>query len=155
MKLLNLVFVAIVFMSLSFNGAFTLIEDHGDDEDALVDEVGEDMINTLDEIEEPSSLGGESRFLYQQKQKGKLTCNKYPRICRTKRSPGPDCCKKKCVNVMTDQQNCGMCGNRCRYPQICCRGNCVNPRNDRKNCGGCNIRCKRGDFCSYGMCNYA
>ncbi|OAY84237.1 hypothetical protein ACMD2_05433 [Ananas comosus] len=33
-------------------------------------------------------------------------------------SPGPDCCKRRCVNVMTDGLNCGRCGAkqvRCSY----------------------------------------
>ncbi|KAF9619236.1 hypothetical protein IFM89_005790 [Coptis chinensis] len=154
MKLLNLLFVAVVFMSLLFSGAFTLIEDDGDDEDALVDQVDEDTTNTLNENEEPSSLLGVSRFLAQKKPKGKLTCNKYPKICRAKGSPGRSCCKKKCVNVKTDRLNCGKCGKKCSYSWICCKGRCINPRKDRKNCGGCKKRCKKGEYCAYGMCNY-
>ncbi|PIA40635.1 hypothetical protein AQUCO_02400003v1 [Aquilegia coerulea] len=109
----------------------------------------------LHESEEPSSLRGASRFLAQHKPKIQLSCNKLPRICRSKGSPGPDCCKKKCVNVSTDRLNCGMCGNKCKYSQICCQGKCINPSFDKRNCGGCSKRCKKGEFCSYGMCNYA
>ncbi|KAI3419275.1 uncharacterized protein J3R85_013271 [Psidium guajava] len=88
------------------------------------------------------------------------TCNKYPRICRAKGSPGPDCCKKKCVNVSTDRLNCGMCGHKCKYSEICCKGHCVNPMSDKKHCGGCNNECKRkkgssSSSCVYGMCSYA
>ncbi|KAK3432101.1 hypothetical protein EUGRSUZ_E04009 [Eucalyptus grandis] len=85
-----------------------------------------------------------------------LTCNKYPRICRAKGSPGPDCCNKKCVNVSTDRLNCGMCGHKCRYSEICCQGQCVNAMFDKKHCGGCNNKCKRkNSACVYGMCSYA
>ncbi|KAF5185239.1 Stigma-specific stig1 family protein, partial [Thalictrum thalictroides] len=97
-------------MSLLFNVAFTLSDGHRDEEETLA-EVDEEKMNTLDESKEPSSLRGASRFLAQQKPK-KQSCDKFPRICRSKGSPGPDCCKKKCVNVKTDGLNCGMCGNK-------------------------------------------
>ncbi|OWM83386.1 hypothetical protein CDL15_Pgr012867 [Punica granatum] len=89
----------------------------------------------------PRGLGVSRRFLPQQATPtaltSKMTCNKYPRICRKKGSPGPDCCKKKCVNVKTDRLNCGKCGRKCKYNKICCKGKCVNPMTDRKNCGAC------------------
>ncbi|URE05264.1 Stigma-specific protein, Stig1 [Musa troglodytarum] len=56
---------------------------------------------------------------------------------------------------MTDNQNCGQCGKKCRFGQACCGGNRVNVMYDPKNCGGCNKRCKKGSFCQYGMCSYA
>ncbi|KHN40868.1 Putative pectate lyase 2 [Glycine soja] len=52
---------------------------------------------------------------------GAMTCDKYPRVCRAKGSEGPDCCKRKCVNVSNDRNNCGMCGKRCKYSQVCCK----------------------------------
>lgn len=84
-----------------------------------------------------------------------LKCNKYPRVCRAPGSPGPDCCKKRCVNVMKDRFNCGKCGRKCKYWQTCCRGRCVNVMSDEKHCGGCNNKCKKGSSCTYGMCSYA
>lgn len=86
---------------------------------------------------------------------GVMTCDKYPRVCRVKGSEGPDCCNKRCVNVSTDRNNCGMCGKRCRYSQICCRGKCVNPMFDKHHCGYCDNKCKKGNSCVYGMCSYA
>ncbi|KAL7213576.1 hypothetical protein ACSBR2_016160 [Camellia fascicularis] len=62
------------------------------------------------EIKETVSLRGLSRFLAQQKIPANYTCEKFPRVCGLKGSAGPDCCKKKCVNVKTHQLNCGMCG---------------------------------------------
>jgi hypothetical protein len=103
--------------------------------------------------ETTSSLRGANRFLAQTR--AVMTCDKYPRVCRVIGSPGPDCCKKKCVNVITDRLNCGMCGNKCRYPEICCKGQCVNPMSNKKNCGGCSNKCKKGSTCQYGMCSYA
>ncbi|URE07802.1 Stigma-specific protein, Stig1 [Musa troglodytarum] len=87
--------------------------------------------------------------------RGSMTCDNVPRVCRANGIPGPDCCKKQCVNVMTDNQNCGQCGKKCRFGQACCGGSCVNVMYDPKNCGGCNKRCKKGSFCQYGMCSYA
>jgi Stigma-specific protein, Stig1 len=87
--------------------------------------------------------------------RGTATCDRFPRVCRAKGSGGPDCCKKKCVNVMTDNMNCGECGRRCRFGQTCCNGNCVNVMYDERNCGACKKKCKNGSFCNFGMCSYA
>ncbi|KAL2341312.1 hypothetical protein Fmac_009252 [Flemingia macrophylla] len=67
------------------------------------------------ESEELASLRGHRSV------RGAMTCDKYPRVCRVKGSQGPDCCHKKCVNVSTDRNNCGMCGKRCKYSQVCCK----------------------------------
>ncbi|XP_027089545.2 uncharacterized protein [Coffea arabica] len=106
------------------------------------------------EDEAPISLRGTNRFL-PQKYRAKMTCNNYPRVCHIRGSPGPDCCKKKCVNVLIDRLNCGMCGKKCKYPEICCKGRCVNPLSDRRHCGSCSNKCNKGSFCVYGMCSYA
>ncbi|OAY25889.1 stigma-specific STIG1-like protein 1 [Manihot esculenta] len=105
--------------------------------------------------ETTSSLRGTKRYLAQETRGVQMTCDKYPRVCRAKGSPGPDCCKKKCVNVKTDKLNCGKCGKKCKYPEICCKGVCVNPMSNKKHCGGCNNKCKQGSQCVYGMCSYA
>lgn len=99
--------------------------------------------------------GGLISRLLAQKIPENYSCNKFPRVCRMKGSPGPDCCKKKCVNVKRDGLNCGMCGRKCRYNEICCKSKCVNVGFDRKNCGGCGIKCKKGDLCAFGICSYA
>ncbi|KAL5578775.1 hypothetical protein UlMin_011217 [Ulmus minor] len=102
-----------------------------------------------------TSLRGVSRLLASPRVDVSMKCDKYPRMCRVRGSPGPDCCNKKCVNVSKDRFNCGKCGKRCKYSEICCKGKCVNPRSDRKNCGSCNNKCKKGSSCVYGMCSYA
>ncbi|KAK9089730.1 hypothetical protein Scep_028812 [Stephania cephalantha] len=126
----------------------------GDDED---DDQEEAKADDDDSSEYSSSLHDHSRFLAQKKPKRprRLTCNKFPRICGAKGSPGPHCCKKRCVNVLIDRNNCGMCGKKCKYNQICCGGKCVNPSFNKKHCGGCNNRCESGGFCAFGLCNYA
>lgn len=135
MKPIAIFFALIITMSLVTGLSATLAEE---DEDALYE----------------TSLRGASVFLARTS-RPVLTCNKYPRVCRAARSPGPDCCKKKCVNVLTDRLNCGICGKRCKYSEICCKGECVNPSSNKKHCGGCNNRCKKGSYCAYGMCSYA
>lgn len=112
------------------------------------------------EENEPSSFTGPGRFLRQRyyecyNARATMTCDKFPRMCRSKGSPGPDCCKRRCVNVMTDGLNCRRCGAKCRYGRACCKGKCVVVMYDRDNCGGCKKRCKKGTSCRYGMCSYA
>ncbi|KAI3680505.1 hypothetical protein L6452_35276 [Arctium lappa] len=138
-SLKKILITLIILMALAINLYATPIED--DDQYVVIPTSG--------------SLRGASRFLAQHSTTGLMKCNKNPRLCRAKGSPGPDCCKKTCVNVMTDKQNCGMCGKKCKRQEICCKGKCVNPMMDKRHCGGCNNRCKRGNSCTYGMCSYA
>jgi Stigma-specific protein, Stig1 len=84
-----------------------------------------------------------------------LTCNEYPKVCHLKGSPGHNCCHKRCVNVKTDNSNCGKCGNKCKFGWLCCSGKCVSVMYDRSNCGGCRRKCKKHGVCRYGMCSYA
>lgn len=85
----------------------------------------------------------------------RMTCDKYPRVCRVRGSKGPDCCGKTCVNVWTDRNNCGRCGHICKHSEICCRGKCVNPMWNKYHCGGCGNICHHGDSCVYGICSYS
>ncbi|KAE8654220.1 putative dopamine beta-monooxygenase [Hibiscus syriacus] len=100
---------------------------------------------TMDSSEYSSAEG--HRWLLHRKRSRRVTCNKFPIICHAKGSPGPICCKKKCVNVLKDWQNCGKCGKKCKYNEICCKGQYVNPSFNAKHCGGCNNRCGNGEFC--------
>ncbi|GMH05288.1 hypothetical protein Nepgr_007128 [Nepenthes gracilis] len=170
MKFSKFIFALIVLMALIFNTVSTIQapDDVANDNQEISFEDNQDQVKLPQESSKlpiPPPRLIMSRFLAQkqkvlaQKQKeetrGTLTCNKYPRICHAKGSPGPDCCKKKCVDVKTDKLNCGMCGLKCKQPEICCKGNCVNPMHDKKHCGGCDNKCKKGRVCDYGMCSYA
>ncbi|RWR97343.1 putative Stigma-specific Stig1 family protein [Cinnamomum micranthum f. kanehirae] len=104
--------------------------------------------------DQPSSLRGASRFLDEKKQQRGHKCSKNPKICKLQGSPGPDCCNNKCVNLRTDHQHCGKCGNKCKFTTACCRGECVYLSFDKRHCGRCNNRCKKGIYCIYGLCNY-
>ncbi|KAM7481032.1 hypothetical protein LguiB_005615 [Lonicera macranthoides] len=115
----------------------------------LVHHVDEENNNTISDLyvletKEPPSLPGRLGRFLAQKPRAAMTCDKYPKVCKSKGSNGPDCCKKKCVNVTSDRLNCGKCGKKCKYSEICCRGKCVNPSKDEKHCGSCNNKCKKG-----------
>lgn len=107
---------------------------------------------TFAESQEATSLRGVSRFLEHQKLVVNLTCDKFPRVCRSKGSLGPDCCKKKCVNVKTDALNCNQCGRKCKKGEVCCKGKCVNVKIDARNCNQCGRKCGNGGHCCNGKC---
>ncbi|KAG8494386.1 hypothetical protein CXB51_012085 [Gossypium anomalum] len=146
MKALNILIMLALLMALTITN---LSATPSDDEPLFVHNGDEDRSQ-----DEPTSVGFTSRFLAQ-KPRGPMTCDRYPRVCRAVGSAGPDCCKKRCVNVKTDWFNCGMCGKKCRYSEICCKGKCVNPMSNRLHCGDCNNSCNKGSKCQYGMCSYA
>ncbi|XP_042465696.1 stigma-specific STIG1-like protein 1 [Zingiber officinale] len=79
----------------------------------------------------------------------------FPRVCQAAGGPGSDCCRKHCLEVASDRQNCRECGRKCRYGEACCGGRCVSVMYDGKNCGGCKRGCKKGSLRSYGMCSDA
>ena len=149
------VVILVLFFTLAINnvGANTYLDDHDNNHDKTTNsyDTKDDHESEFMTTKSETSLRGISRFLAQKS----LTCDKFPRGCRLKSSKGPDCCKKKCVNVKTDRFNCGMCGYKCKYNEICCKGKCVNLAFDKRHCGGCNNKCKKGQLCVYGMCNYA
>ncbi|KAL2495426.1 Stigma-specific Stig1 family protein [Forsythia ovata] len=146
MKSLQAFFLLAMVMALAITLSGASPEDK-----SFLDEPNDDNMKDKEPF---SSLRGVRRFLAQ-KSRVNMTCNKYPRICRIKGSPGPDCCKKKCVHITKDRLNCGKCGNKCKFSEICCKGQCVNPLSNKKHCGGCNNKCKKGNKCIYGMCSYA
>ncbi|XP_073000171.1 uncharacterized protein [Typha latifolia] len=111
---------------------------------------------TLQNDQNESLRGVNYRWLSQYNPRdATATCDRFPRVCRARGSPGPDCCRKKCVDVMADSLNCGECGRKCHYGETCCGGRCVSVMYDPKNCGSCKNKCKKGSFCNYGMCSYA
>ncbi|XP_009352632.1 stigma-specific STIG1-like protein 1 [Pyrus x bretschneideri] len=158
MKLMNIFFTLLAAMAIV--GAENFHDDHIEDVEMQTSTEAEatKFPEIPDEEEATTSLRGVNRFLYNHNKNIPLpsyNCDNFPRVCRAKNSLGPDCCKKKCVDVKTDRYNCGICGYRCKYTEICCRGKCVNASFDKRHCGGCNQKCKKGDFCVYGMCHYA
>ncbi|KAJ7967726.1 Stigma-specific STIG1-like protein [Quillaja saponaria] len=118
----------------------------------------EELSSTNDDSynEKQTSLRGQGRFLaYKVPDRVTITCDKYPSVCSAKGSPGPDCCKKKCVDLSSNRLNCGKCEKKCKYSEVCCKGKCVNLMFNKNNCGSCGYKCNKGSACVYGMCSYA
>lgn len=65
------------------------------------------------------------------------------------------CCKKHCRDVLSDWNNCGVCGRKCQQWERCCGGVCTNVMTNTNNCGKCNRKCWGGIACDYGVCGYA
>ncbi len=74
-------------------------------------------------------------------------------------------CTNACVNLDTDKDNCGSCGNECAADMSCvsgscectsagaleCSGSCIDPDTDADNCGSCGNDCG-ADVCQSGSC---
>ena len=102
-----------------------------------------------------------------------------PPVCMGPGSP-PDCacglgqliCDSICIDGLTDDKNCGACGNDCNVPPLAtgpaycvggvcqpncdpplmlCSGTCIEVDEDPMNCGGCGVRCASG-LCDRGLC---
>ena len=77
---------------------------------------------------------------------------------------GLQLCGRSCTDTMTDDGNCGACGNACPNglhcalgsccpaPTILCAGACLDPREDDDNCGACGNVCGAGQHCAAGVC---
>ena len=74
-------------------------------------------------------------------------------------------CGTSCVNLKTDQDNCGKCGRVCPSGESCvsgscaciaprraCPSGCTNITKDPDNCGGCGVRCVDPSICKFGSC---
>src|ERR1051326_8917501 len=61
---------------------------------------------------------------------------------------GPGCDKcggASCLDLKTDSNNCGSCGNVCA--DKCCNGQCIDTTSDNANCGACGSACMNGNSC--------
>ncbi|KAL5989849.1 hypothetical protein ACLOJK_010744 [Asimina triloba] len=62
------------------------------------------------------------------------------------------CCKEHCRDVLSDRDNCGVCGRKCSFGQLCCNGQCTDIAYNVDHCGKCDKKCKPGVKCEYGVC---
>lgn len=105
------------------------------------------------------------------------TCEKI--TCDPECEEGYTCCQigyeKKCIDLNSDPQNCGSCGNKCGLNETCkngtctedtcdpacgeglrcCGGTCVDTKTDPNNCGFCGNVCdpETSDSCVGGQCS--
>jgi len=97
------------------------------------------------------------------------TCNLPLTLCCIGPTP-PAChngCQSACVDTLTDNNNCGGCGQACDTGNgsTCqngscscvggmtdCGGKCVNLGGDSNNCGSCGNQCQPPDWCDSGVC---
>lgn len=61
-------------------------------------------------------------------------------------------CNGVCTSILSDDDNCGGCGNRCPVLQDCCAGHCTDRYADASNCGACGVACSPGHACCNGRC---
>ena len=79
-------------------------------------------------------------------------------------------CNGKCVDLKSDEANCGSCGSTCKRAHACNQGSCqlecpdvqlacgnvcVTPASNPSHCGGCGKSCASNQYCSLGMCQQA
>lgn len=65
------------------------------------------------------------------------------------------CCKKQCLDILRDINNCGECGQKCKHGELCFRGVCTSVVSNTYHCGKCCNKCKAGIKCELGSCSYA
>ena len=148
-KVLFLITMLVMSLAFTFSGGESLPTDDNEPSYAKT------LDGSASEANEFNSLRGTNHFLAHLPIRAVMTCQSNPSVCLVEGSPGPDCCTNKCVNLATDESNCGRCGKKCGYRKMCCEGKCVNPMTNEQHCGKCGNKCDKGSSCVYGMCSYA
>lgn len=85
--------------------------------------------------------------------------------CSCLRNTGLTMCNGVCLDLNTDNNNCGFCGLRCRVNEICrvgrcgclstttmCGTTCSVLQSDNNNCGRCGLQCAGGQQCLNSVC---
>ena len=62
-------------------------------------------------------------------------------VCGNRCANGLTCCAGSCVSTVTSNANCGMCGKICGTGLTCCTSSCVNLKTSSSNCGTCGHGC--------------
>lgn len=67
---------------------------------------------------------------------------------------GLSCCGGRCVNLTSNPLHCSACGRQCASGTACCSNSCVDVLKDAQNCGACGTRCPGLlPTCNAGKCN--
>ncbi|MEM9189947.1 MAG: hypothetical protein AAGF12_12265 [Myxococcota bacterium] len=73
--------------------------------------------------------------------------------CGNTCSTGQECCAGGCRDTDTDEQHCGACGNACGVGLTCCGGDCVDTATTETSCGMCGNTCEAGRECCDSSCS--
>ncbi|KAI3851246.1 hypothetical protein MKX03_002234 [Papaver bracteatum] len=156
--------IALTIATVYLGGGKQLVRDHQGEEVTVSSKTSSLPIG-VEEYESLSSTSTPkakriSRFLKEEVKprnpRAASHCNKNEYVCLAEGSPGSTCCNNKCVDLISDPDNCGACKSKCKfYTETCCNGKCVNLSYDKRHCGRCNNKCMTGGFCLYGNCDYA
>ncbi|KAG4968992.1 hypothetical protein AAZX31_12G213400 [Glycine max] len=154
--ILNLTTIIILLISLALHNSHFVVSSTDIDQDHDINEEEEEEYVLDTAI---PHLGPRSRFLATIIKKGRQCDRETNNICNGVRAnKGRDllfCCKKHCRNVLSDKNNCSVCGNKCKQGERCCNGVCTNVLSNVRHCGKCNKQCSPGDSCGNGVCGYA
>ncbi|KAG4981457.1 hypothetical protein JHK82_034699 [Glycine max] len=154
--ILNLTTIIILLISLALHNSHFVVSSTDIDQDHDFNEEEEEEYVLDTPI---PHLGPRSRFLATIIKKGRQCDRETNNICNGVRAnKGRDllfCCKKHCRNVLSDKNNCSVCGNKCKQGERCCNGVCTNVLSNVRHCGKCNKQCSPGDSCGNGVCGYA
>ncbi|GBG63282.1 hypothetical protein CBR_g37368 [Chara braunii] len=77
----------------------------------------------------------------------RFNCGACRRVC----ARGNCCFRGRCISCSSCRFQRNWCGKRW---ETCCGDRCVNLRSDQKNCGRCGFACPGGQLCIAGSCNY-
>ncbi len=80
------------------------------------------------------------------------TDNNHCGACGNACADGRRCCAGTCLDTSADEANCGACGIVCADGHQCCDGTCLDTSADEANCGDCGIVCASTEWCVSGVC---
>ncbi|XP_050879365.1 protein GRIM REAPER [Lathyrus oleraceus] len=158
-KILKLTIILSILISLSL-----FVSSNDDDKshhDIVEDEDEDEEAQDFYIVDTPLQHHGSSRsrFLASIIKKGRRCNLESSNICNGVRAnKGKDllfCCKKHCRNVLSDKNNCNVCGHKCKEGERCCNGVCTNVLTNVHHCGKCKNECSSGAPCGNGFCGYA
>eukprot|EP00270_Netrium_digitus_P002477 TRINITY_DN127_c0_g1_i2.p1 TRINITY_DN127_c0_g1~~TRINITY_DN127_c0_g1_i2.p1 ORF type:complete len:177 (+),score=3.05 TRINITY_DN127_c0_g1_i2:132-662(+) len=72
--------------------------------------------------------------------------------CQSSQAKCPQAGKLVCVNINTNNLNCGKCGHACPVKLSCCNGACIDMNFNQTSCGKCGLVCRRGTTCCGATC---